>query len=82
MKMKAYVSGCSMKDAKNYFEGQNVLQGMLNGKKAVYVSAGYDINVAVYEMFSAAASNRYIGKFIPSELIKMEEAVGRVMVAQ
>ena len=79
---KSYVIGCSMKNAKEYFEGQQVLQGTYNGKNAVYVSAGYDLDVDLYEMYSASPGNRYLGSFIPTSLVDMNDAKGKVLIAK
>lgn len=79
---KAYVIGCSMKNAKEYFKGQQVLQGMYNGKNTVYISASYDLNVDLYEIHSANPGNRYLGSFIPVSLVDMEDAKGKVLIAK
>lgn len=79
---KAYVIGCSMKNAKKYFEGEQVLQGTYNGKNAVYVSAGYDLDADLYEMYSANPGNRYLGRFIPTSLVDMNDAKGKVLIAK
>lgn len=71
-----------MKEAKEYFKGQQVLQGIYNSKNAVYVSAGYELDVDLYEVHSAKPSRRYLGNFIPTALIDMEDAKGRVLVAK
>ena len=81
-KTKSYVIGCSMKNAKEYFKGQQVLQGMYNGKNAVYVSASYDLDVDLYEMYSANSCNRYLGRFIPASLVNMNDAKGKVLIAK
>ena len=39
--MKVYVITETMKNAKEYFKGQMVLQGLYNDKPAVYISACY-----------------------------------------
>lgn len=81
-KSTTYVINCSMKDAKEYFKGQQVLQGTYNGKNAVYVSAGYELDVDLYEMHSASSSRKYLGSFIPKALVDMEDAKGKVLVAK
>lgn len=79
---KAYVAGLSMKDAKEYFKGQQVLQGTYNGKNAVYVSAGYDLGVELYRIHSASRGNRYFGDFIPTSLVDVADAKGKVLIAK
>ena len=56
--MKAYVVTESMKNAKEYFEGEMVLQGLYNGKPAVYISASYSDKEMenVIEMYSAKSN--------------------------
>lgn len=81
-RQKSYVSGCTMKNAKEYFEGQQVLQGTYNDKSAVYVAASYDLDIEVYEMHSASSSRRYLGEFIPTALVDIEDAKGKVLVAK
>lgn len=79
---KSYVIGCAMKKAKEYFEGEQVLQGTYNGKNAVYVSSSYDLDVEVYEMHSTKMYQRYLGEFIPTGLVDMKDAKGKVLIAK
>lgn len=81
--MKAYVVTESMKNAKEYFEGEMVLQGLYNDKPAVYISASYsdeEMENAI-EMYSAK-SNKYMGKFVATKLVEMCEAKGKVLIAK
>ena len=81
--MKAYVITESMKNAKEYFEGKMVLQGLYNGKQAVYISAGYfdeEMENAI-EMYSAK-SNKYMGNFVATKLVEMCEAKVKVLIAK
>ena len=81
--MKAYVITESMKNAKEYFEGKMVLQGIYNCKPAVYISASYfdeEMENAI-EMYSAK-SNKYMGKFVATKLVEMCEAKGKVLIAK
>mgnify|MGYP000863683632 FL=1 len=55
---------------------------MYNGKNAVYVSASYDLDVDLYEMYSANSGNRYLGRFIPTSLVDMNDAKGKVLIAK
>lgn len=81
--MKAYVVTESMKNAKEYFEGEMVLQGLYNGKPAVYISASYSDKEMenVIEMYSAK-SNKYMGDFVVTKLVEMCEAKGKVLIAK
>lgn len=81
--MKAYVVTESMKNAKEYFKDEMVLQGIYNGKPAVYISAGYSDEEMenVIEMYSAK-SNKYIGDFVATKLVEMCEAKGKVLIAK
>lgn len=81
--MKAYVVTESMKNAKEYFEGKMVLQGLYNDKPAVYISASYsdkEMENAI-EMYSAK-SNKYMGNFVATKLVEMCEAKGKVLIAK
>lgn len=81
--MKTYVVTESMKNAKEYFEGKMVLQGLYNGKPAVYISASYyDKEMEdVIEVYSAK-SNKYMGDFEAIKLVEMCEAKGKVLIAK
>ena len=82
--MRTYVITESMKNAKEYFKGEKVLQGLFNGKPAVYISAGYS-NEEMKEMidvFSAKPGNRYMGNFVALKLVEMSEAKGKVLIAK
>ena len=81
--MKAYVVTESMKNAKEYFEGEMVLQGLYNGKPAVYISASYydEEMEDVVEVYSAK-SNKYMGDFVATKLVEMCEAKGKVLIAK
>ena len=81
--MKAYVITESMKNAKEYFEGKMVLQGIYNCKPAVYISADYfdEEMEGVTEMYSAK-SNKYMGNFVATKLVEMCEAKGKVLIAK
>lgn len=81
---KTYVVRETLKNAKEYFEGQMVLQGMYNGKNAVYVSAGYDDNdmESIISVYSAKPGNRYMGTFEATALVEMCDAKGTVLVAK
>ena len=78
--MRAYVATESMKNAKEYFKGEMVLQGIYNGKPAVYISASYPDENDI-EMYSAK-SNKYMGKFVTTTLVEMCEAKGKVLIAK
>ena len=82
--MKAYVITESMKNAKEYFEGKMVLQGLYNScKPAVYISASYSDEEMenVIEMYSAK-SHKYMGDFVATKLVEMCEAKGKVLIAK
>ena len=84
--MKAFVITETLKNAKKYFEGQTVLQGMYNGRPAVLVSAGYDDDVDCYDVCSATTfvrgHNKYLGVFIAKQFVDMSEAHGKVLVCK
>ena len=83
---RAFVISETLKNAKEYFNGQTVLQGTYNGKPAVLVSAGYDSDVKIYEVRSATTfvrgNNKYLGEFIAEKFIDMSEAYGKVLVCK
>lgn len=82
--MKTYVITETMKNAKEYFKGKMVLQGLYNDKPAVYISAEYS-NEEMEEMidvFSAKPGNRYMGNFVALKLVQMSEAKGKVLIAK
>ncbi len=84
MMNKTYVIRETMKNAKNYFEGQMVLQGFYNGKAAVYVSAGYSEQDMEQQIMvhSAAPGNRFLGIFEATQLVEMCDAKGIVLIAK
>ncbi len=84
MSNKTYVIRESAKNAKEFFKGRLVLQGIYNDKKAVYVSANYSDNEmdVPIEVYSASAGNKYLGIFEATQLVDMEEAVGIVLIAK
>lgn len=83
--MKAFVITETLKDAKKYFEGQTVLQGMYNDRPAVLVSAGYD-DADCYDVYSAKTfvrgKNKYLGVFIAKQFVNISEAHGKVLVCK
>lgn len=83
--MKAFIITETLKNAKTYFEGQTVLQGMYNGRPAVLVSAGYD-DADCYDIYSATTfvrgDNKYLGVFIAKQFVDMSEAHGKVLVCK
>ena len=81
--MKTYVITESMKNAKEYFKGKMVLQGIYNCKPAVYISASYfdEEMEDVIEVYSAK-SNKYMGDFVATKLVEMCEAKGKVLIAK
>ena len=82
---KSYVVKESMKNAKQFFEGEKVLKGKFNGKQAIYVSSGYfdeELNGEEIFMYSAKSTNCFIGAFVGEELIDIKEAKGIVLIAK
>ena len=81
--MKAYVVTESMKNAKEYFEGEIVLQGLYNCKPAVYISASYSDKEMenVIEMY-LAISNKYMCDFVATKLVEMCEAKGKFLIVK
>ena len=82
--MRAYVITETMKNAKEYFKGYMVLQGLYNGKPAVYISESYSDEEmeGMIDIYSAKPGNRYMGNFVTLKLVEMSEAKGRVLVAK
>ena len=82
--MKVYVITETMKNAKEYFKGQTVLQGLYNDKPAVYISACYSDKEMeeMIEVYSAKPGNRYMGDFVALKLVEMSEAKGKVLIAK
>ena len=83
--MKAFVITETLKNAKEYFEGQTVLQGTYSAKPAVLVSAGYD-NINCISVYSATTfvrgNNKYLGTFVAEKFVNMSEAHGKVLVCK
>lgn len=78
-----YVTRGSMKDARIWFEGREVLQGTYNGKAAVYISFGYNnYELEGNPLNVHTQSGRLTGEFIGKYLVDIKDAKGTVLIAK
>lgn len=74
---KFYANTVAKKDAKEWFAGDSVYVGKLNGKMVTLIGNN---NEECREIFSAKG-HRYIGHFMLVDIVPVNEAVGRIYVA-
>lgn len=78
---KIYIVKESMKNAREYFQGQIVIAGLYNHKPAVFVTCG-ELNLSECVMVYSATSGRYLGAFVQSGVVTIEKAKGAVLIAK